>query len=374
MPRLSPEYASKLRAACRRANRRVVALLGLLSLALLLPACTDDGPCPCTSNGAELVTAGPYLYDGSYHEAIGPFHVTDLRSKIKVVEGDSIDTYARIEDYETRDLTVYAPPNASEAPVILYVHGGGWVDGYMHWYDFVAESFTRERGWVTVVINYRLTSDEVFPTAICSTRTSEAPDPSLKAAWYPDNLADCADALQWTLDHIADHGGDPKKIFLFGHSAGGHLAALLAVHEEYADLRPSIRGLVCMSAGYRLTEMNLAVFGPAMEQTFGTATDPAVLDPASPTIYVTGAETLPPLMILYADEDLLSLPEQAIAFSEKLTRLGYDHESHLLEGYDHVSEMQAIEFAGEEPTRRIIEFIKGVLVDSARASAGAHRR
>ncbi len=343
-------------------NRSAAMAVQFLALVILITACSDDDSvCPCNQTPEALASAGPFLYDGSYSDPIGPFRITDLRSNLQVVDGDTVDTYTQMEDYETRNLSVYYPEGASQAPVVFYIHGGGWTDGYMEWYDFVAESFTRQRGWVTVVINYRLTSDQVFPTAICSTRTSEAPDPSLKAAWYPDNLDDCANALQWTIENVTTYGGDPAKIFLFGHSAGAHLATLLAAHGDYADLRSRIRGLISMSGGYRLTELNPAIFASALEQTFGTATDEAILDSASPTTYLSGAETLFPMLLLHAADDLPSLSEQAIAFSEKLVRLGYDHELQRLEGYGHVSEMQAFEFADEEPTQLVIGFIEDVL-------------
>lgn len=317
----------------------------------------DDGP-TAPAPAAETVSAVA-TYDGSFTPAIGAFLITDYRSKmVAAAGGDSVDLYANMESYETRDAQVFYKPGLSGRPVVLYIHGGAWIDGYRDWYTFTAESFTDTMDYVTVVGNYRLTSDEVFPASLCPTRDSEMPAADQKAAWYPDDIRDCADALQWTVDHAAEFGGDPDKIFVFGHSAGGHLAALLATHDDFASLRPHIRGLISMSGAYSLQDLNQVVFSQAMAITFGTATDAAVLDEASPATYVVAGMDLPPFLVLYADDDLPSLVPEALAFSTKLEQLGYAVETELLEGYDHVSEMQAIESPSAAPTARIIRFIE----------------
>ncbi|MFH1681871.1 MAG: alpha/beta hydrolase [Candidatus Eisenbacteria bacterium] len=322
---------------------------------LVLLSC-GGGAGPDDTNA--VVPAGPFSYDGSFHSSIGAFPITDMRSKMVEADGDSLDLYAEMESYETRNLTVYHRASSAGEPVVLFIHGGAWTDGYMEWYDFVAESFTSSEGYVTVVVNYRLTSESVFPAAICPTRSSEAPDPSLKAAWYPDNIRDCADALQWTVDHVAEYGGDPGSIFVFGHSAGGHLASLLAAHEDYAALRPRIRGLVSMSGVYTLDDVSALVLADAFDQTFGTDADEAVLDEASPSWSVVAGMDLPPFLVLYCEEDLPTFAAEALAFSSKLSSLGFEVETAYLPGYDHVSEMEAIENPEAAPTARILDFIE----------------
>jgi acetyl esterase/lipase len=343
----------------RGGRGRIAALAPFLAafLILNLGACSGKGGGTEPGSDQGILTSGPHTYDGSFFDPLGPFHITDLRSKMVATDTDSVDLYAEMVDYETRNLTVYYPPGASQRPVVFFIHGGAWVDGYMEWYDFVANSFTAEAGYVTVVINYRLTSDEVFPTEICPTKEGPAPDPSLKAAYYPDNIRDCADALQWTVDHVAEYGGDPEQIFVFGHSAGGHLASLLVTHPDFAPLRPHVRGVITMSGAYTLSELNTLVFGEALELTFRTDTDASVLAEASPTTYVTPDLELPPFLVLYAEGELPSLTSQALAFVTRLTETGHEVESQYLAGYDHTSEMTAIAFSYEAPTARILRFI-----------------
>ena len=91
---------------------------------------------------------------------------------------------------------------------MVYVHGGGWKRGDKSRVGEKVEFFTG-RGWVFVSVNYRL----------------------LPEGAHPANVNDVARALAWVHDHATDYGGDPDRLFLMGHSAGAHLAALVATSE-----------------------------------------------------------------------------------------------------------------------------------------------
>ncbi len=114
------------------------------------------------------------------------------------------------------DLDVWAPPDACAAPVVVWVHGGGYHRGDKAngMRDKVA-LFNR-KGWVLVSVNYRLTV---------------AGDPG--SAHFPDHYDDVAAALAWVEDHIADHGGDPDRLALLGHSAGADIVANVAAQPAY---------------------------------------------------------------------------------------------------------------------------------------------
>lgn len=103
-------------------------------------------------------------------------------------------------------LDVYRPPGAVNAPVVVFFYGGSWRSGERADYRFVGDALAA-RGMVAVVVDYRL-----YPEA-----------------GYPDFLRDAALAVAWTQRHIADHGGDPRRVFVAGHSAGGYIAAMLAL-------------------------------------------------------------------------------------------------------------------------------------------------
>ena len=302
------------------------------------------------------------VYRQTFRYGMEPFLITDIRPD---------DRYADKEAYEMHTLTIYRAHDGQaflqHQPVIFYVHGGGWTDGYAAWYAFVANSFTGEKGWVTVIIDYRLTSDQVFiADEYCPDRViCEQPANVVqrtKAAWYPDNIADVAKAYDWVVANIAHYGGDPNAIFVFGHSAGGHLASLLATHPAHALQRGSITGVVSMSGAYLLTEMQQTFWGSAISQTFeeGFEDTQALLD-ASPATYVTATMALPPFYLLYAEDDLLNLTQQSLVFYSKLEQYGLPVEISYLPGYGHVSEMEAIGSIDETPTQLIIAWIAKLL-------------
>lgn len=110
-------------------------------------------------------------------------------------------------------LDVYSPKDRSQAKdVLVFIHGGSWSSGKKETYRFFGKGFAR-KNVVTVVINYRLAPEVLF-----------------------DQMAeDCAAAVSWVKMHIAEYGGDPNRIFLAGHSAGGHLAALISSNREYFE-------------------------------------------------------------------------------------------------------------------------------------------
>lgn len=113
-----------------------------------------------------------------------------------------------------KQLNVFAPGKAEKFPVLIFIHGGSWHSGRKEIYDFMGSRLAR-RGVVTVIIDYPL-----------------APDYKVSAMEKASVLA-----VKWVRDHIADYGGDPENIFISGHSAGGHLAALAAIKKEpWAEL------------------------------------------------------------------------------------------------------------------------------------------
>ncbi len=103
-------------------------------------------------------------------------------------------------------LDVYAPAGATNAPVLVFWHGGGWTNGYRAWVRFMAPHVTR-LGMVLVAPGYRLAPVHRMP------HTAD------------DALA----ALAYVHRHAAGWGGNPRCLLLAGHSAGGHLAALTAL-------------------------------------------------------------------------------------------------------------------------------------------------
>jgi acetyl esterase/lipase len=107
-------------------------------------------------------------------------------------------------------LDVYASPSAKNAPVVFWIHGGGWQGGDK---SDVAEKprFFVEKGFVFVSVNYRL----------------------LPKVDMIDIFHDVAKSFRWVHDQIADYGGDAKRVLVGGHSAGAQLAALICTDDRY---------------------------------------------------------------------------------------------------------------------------------------------
>ena len=116
-----------------------------------------------------------------------------------------------LEDGHARHvLDVYAPAGAKGLPVLFWIHGGGWQAGDKSSVDHKPAWFM-EKGFVVVSTNYRLLPEVDMGTLI----------------------RDVAAAFGWVQKHIAEHGGDPKRVLVAGHSAGAQLAAILCTDDRY---------------------------------------------------------------------------------------------------------------------------------------------
>jgi acetyl esterase/lipase len=107
-------------------------------------------------------------------------------------------------------LDVYSSPKAKNLPVVFWIHGGGWQGGDKSEVHVKPQVFNG-KGFVFVSVNYRL-----WPNVDMETLTR-----------------DVAKSIRWVHDHIAEYGGDPKRLLIMGHSAGAQLAALLCTDERY---------------------------------------------------------------------------------------------------------------------------------------------
>lgn len=175
-------------------------------------------------------------------------------------------------------LDVYQPAHAERAPVIVFFYGGDWTHGERAWYRFVGRSLAAQ-GLVAMIPDYRKVPD-VAPEGF---------------------MTDAAQAVAWARAHAAEFGGDADDLFVMGHSAGGHIAALLATDPQWlgaVGLAPrDLAGCVGLAGVY--------LFLPAdsddndMLEVFGD--DEIVQDRAMPLNFVHGAE--PPMLLLHGLDD-----------------------------------------------------------------------
>ncbi len=171
-------------------------------------------------------------------------------------------------------LDIYQPEAAGTgAPVVVFFYGGNWNSGDRADYLFAGEALA-SRGYVGIVPDYRL-----YPQVR-----------------FPDFLFDCAQAVRWVLDNCASWGGDPRRIFLMGHSAGAYNAAMLALNPHYLQsvgvATKQISGLVGLAGPYDF----LPLIGNVTKAVFGFPDTPAYTQPinfaaagAPPALLATGA-------------------------------------------------------------------------------------
>jgi acetyl esterase/lipase len=191
-------------------------------------------------------------------------------------------------------LDVCRPMGAHMAPVVVFFYGGAWRSGNKELYRYVAKALAR-RGYVAVVPDYR-----IYPQAR-----------------YPDFLEDGALAVRWVKDNIARFGGDPEKVFLNGHSAGAHIAAMLAIDARWLagvglDPARDIAGLIGLAGPYD--------FMPLRDETFEVIFGGADRPETQPIFHVSPGA--PPALLVTGGRDRLVEAGNSTRLAAKLTAAG----------------------------------------------------
>jgi acetyl esterase/lipase len=219
-------------------------------------------------------------------------------------------TFARVAGRELKlDLTLHTETRPGKRhPVVLQIHGGGWVVGDKRQQGQPLLNHLAAQGWVCVNANYRLSP----------------------SATFPDHLVDCKRALAWIREHVADYGGDPGFVCVTGQSAGGHLASLMGLTANHPRYQPgfehvdtTIRAVVSMYGVYDLTnrlgtwrpEVHKWMLEPWVIKAF-LDEEPMRFAEASPIDHVhPGA---PPFLVVHGDRDNLVPVDDARLFVERL--------------------------------------------------------
>ena len=185
-------------------------------------------------------------------------------------------------------------------PVLFQIHGGGWAIGTKDEQALPLMNQMAAAGWVCVTTNYRLSP----------------------AATFPEHLIDCKRALAWIREHIHEYGGDPDFVVVTGGSAGGHLAALVALTPNDAEYQPGfehadtrVRGCVPFYGVYDFvnrsqTWRNDGLQGVLEERILKCSLEQSreAWDRASPVTHVSSEA--PPFFVVHGDSDtLVPVPE-----------------------------------------------------------------
>lgn len=241
---------------------------------------------------------------------------------------------------QSRQLNVYYPTDRSSIKdVVIFIHGGSWSSGKKETYWWIGRNLAR-KGVVTAVINYGL-----------------APDNQ-----YEQMGNDCAAAVKWVLNHIADYGGNPSRIFLMGHSAGGHLAELINADPRYfkkAGIANPVKGVILddpfgldMKAYMTTAEKDDNYYD--FLRTFSK--DPAIWEKGSPLYYVQHSRN--PHLVFYGAETYPAIQIQ----SERLTSILKEEKVpvtlKIIKGKKHVGMISQMIFGSNQLYGFILDFLK----------------
>lgn len=257
----------------------------------------------------------------------------------------------RYGDHERQTLDYYRPTKTRKAPVMVYVHGGGWRIGDKKAVGQKAEFFCG-KGWVFVSVNYRLLPD----------------------GQHPHNVNDVAAAIAWVMEHAEDLGVDRQRLFVMGHSAGAHLASLVATHPQAMSAaglsRSQIKGVVSLDTNaYDVAGLMSSSSARYYGQVFGR--DPAVWKDASPQQHLSQGADIPPFLICYSKGmGLRKDPKRATsarAFEQALTEHNID--ARVVDASDR-NHSQINQRFGTQSDSRVTDRAWQFLSDLAKPSAG----
>lgn len=236
-------------------------------------------------------------------------------------------------------VDVYVPEGKPDGllPVLVFAHGGAWTHGYKEWCGLMAPALTAS-GVVFVSVSYRLAPAHRFPVP----------------------LEDCALALKWVIDNIKDYGGDPDRISVGGHSAGGHLFALLALRHDV--LQANGIELSAIKACFPVSsQLNLVFDSP--EPGTGEAriyemflADPRDSAQASPLHLAGNRRT--PFFLSYGSDDFPRIKTSNELMAQALARQGGGLHVDVLDGFRHFDTALIFSEESHPWVERFIERVK----------------
>jgi acetyl esterase/lipase len=243
----------------------------------------------------------------------------------------------------SRRLDVYAPNDGTDHPILVWIHGGGWRQGDKSGVQHKPQAFV-EKGFVFVSVNYRF-----------------VPQVTVK-----EMTGDIAKAIKWVHDNAKEYGGSPNTIFVAGHSAGAHLAALVCTDDRYLKAEglslSNIKGCIPVdtaaydipgkvkSAGLLRSGMNASTFGDKE----------ADQKQLSPVTHVAKDKGIPPFLILHV-ADRPDSTAQSQAFAKALVDADVPAKVAPGEGKNHGTINRDLGLPNDEPTKAVFEFLHGLL-------------
>ena len=222
----------------------------------------------------------------------------DIGRKRAALKRDALPPSRRHIPYgpqRRQQLDLYLPKSGEVRATILYLYGGGWVSG-ARWYYWLFGRAMAARGFAVVVADYHL-----YP-----------------AAKFPAFVEDAALAFKWTRDNVAKWGGSSSRIFVMGHSAGAHIATLLALDPSYLGAHglapPAIKGVIGLAGPYTLNPLKW----PGVKDIFASAADA----PHGARPIKLARNGAPPMLLLHGARDRIVKSDASVFLANALNDAG----------------------------------------------------
>lgn len=228
---------------------------------------------------------------------------------------------------------------------MIYVHGGGWSAGDKKNVEEKPAAFN-QAGYVFIAVNYRL----------------------LPEADIPAQAQDVAQAVAWVHANAAAYGGDPKRLYLMGHSAGAHLVSLVSTDPVYLEnaglLLDALSGVVALDTqAYDvprlMSDRNQPVWG-IYQRAFGD--EPTFWEQVSPIYHVQAGQAIPPFIVAYSRQGGAERAAQAEQFVARLKEAGFVAELLPAVEKTHAQINRQFGKPGDPVTQAVLEFLSRTLL------------
>ncbi len=242
---------------------------------------------------------------------------TDMIYPGKMDAAGSVITDIAYGNDDRQKLDIYRPaqlPKGGPHPVLVFFHGGSWRDGDRPGYAFLGRAFAA-RGFVTIIADYRKTPKNRFPAFV----------------------EDAADAIAWGASNAHKYDGDPKRLFVMGHSAGAHIAMLAALDPQYLARKKldasAIKGVIGLAGPYDFLPFERETAKAA----FAHWPRPNETQPIS-----YARADAPPLLLLSGDVDTTVKPRNSKALAAAMADVGGNATVKIYSDLDHNGIIMAV--------------------------------
>ncbi len=264
----------------------------------------------------------------------------DLRRRGPFKRFDNIPYGDAFQQVSDRCLDLVVPNGGENLPSVILVHGGSWCTGNRKLKDVQATAeWLAGQGIIAAPLDYRL-----------------VPKVSIL-----DQISDVASGVAWLYRHVAEYGGDPKRIYLLGHSSGAHVCAMAACDRRFlahlsvpSNVPAGIIGLAGMYDVRDLEKVTTPIGRPAVMFLFKA--DAAVRNSISPILFVRAG--LPRFILFVGEEDKIIQPEQSLDMAHALREVGVEAKMVMIPHRNHLTILTDIPKSIDFTTESILKFIQ----------------